>query len=119
MLACPESGRSSVDRIRTTVVLPAPLGPSKASTCPRSAAMLTSARALVAPKLFVRLSASITYVMPPDWATALIPHRQRADSPLMNYPAVQFYRRMGFQLCGLDESLYRARRSRPAARRGG
>jgi ribosomal protein S18 acetylase RimI-like enzyme len=25
----------------------------------------------------------------------------------VNYPAVQFYRQMGFQLCGLDESLYR------------
>ena len=25
----------------------------------------------------------------------------------MNHPAVQFYRPMGFQLCGLDESLYR------------
>jgi ribosomal protein S18 acetylase RimI-like enzyme len=25
----------------------------------------------------------------------------------VNYPAVQFYQRMGFQLCGLDESLYR------------
>jgi ribosomal protein S18 acetylase RimI-like enzyme len=24
-----------------------------------------------------------------------------------NYPAVQFYRRMGFRLCGLDETLYR------------
>jgi hypothetical protein len=52
----PESGRSSVDKIRTTVVLPAPFGPSKASTCPRPAAMLTSARAVVAPKLLVRLS---------------------------------------------------------------
>jgi ribosomal protein S18 acetylase RimI-like enzyme len=25
----------------------------------------------------------------------------------VNYPAVQFYRRMGFRLCGLDETLYR------------
>jgi ribosomal protein S18 acetylase RimI-like enzyme len=25
----------------------------------------------------------------------------------INYPAVQFYRRMGFRLCGLDETLYR------------
>jgi ribosomal protein S18 acetylase RimI-like enzyme len=24
----------------------------------------------------------------------------------VNYPAVQFYRRLGFHLCGLDESLY-------------
>jgi hypothetical protein len=25
----------------------------------------------------------------------------------VSYPAVQFYLRMGFQLCGLDQSLYR------------
>ena len=25
----------------------------------------------------------------------------------VNYPAVQFYLRMGFRLCGLDETLYR------------
>jgi ribosomal protein S18 acetylase RimI-like enzyme len=25
----------------------------------------------------------------------------------VNFPAVQFYRRMGFRLCGLDETLYR------------
>jgi ribosomal protein S18 acetylase RimI-like enzyme len=25
----------------------------------------------------------------------------------INYPAIQFYRRMGFRLCGLDETLYR------------
>ena len=25
----------------------------------------------------------------------------------INYPAVQFYRRLGFRLCGLDETLYR------------
>jgi ribosomal protein S18 acetylase RimI-like enzyme len=24
----------------------------------------------------------------------------------VNYPAIQFYRRVGFRLCGLDESLY-------------
>jgi ribosomal protein S18 acetylase RimI-like enzyme len=25
----------------------------------------------------------------------------------INYPAVQFYRRLGFEMCGLDETLYR------------
>jgi ribosomal protein S18 acetylase RimI-like enzyme len=25
----------------------------------------------------------------------------------INYPAIQFYRRLGFRLCGLDETLYR------------
>ena len=24
----------------------------------------------------------------------------------INHPAIQFYRRMGFRLCGLDQSLY-------------
>src|SRR5262249_55920874 len=24
----------------------------------------------------------------------------------VNYPAIQFYRRLGFRLCGLDESFY-------------
>jgi len=28
------------------------------------------------------------------------------DTPNVNYPAIQFYRHMGFRLCGLDESLY-------------
>lgn len=26
----------------------------------------------------------------------------------INYPAVQFYRRLGLRLCGLDETPYRA-----------
>jgi GNAT superfamily N-acetyltransferase len=29
-----------------------------------------------------------------------------AETQNTNYPAVQFYRRCGFQLCGLDERLY-------------
>ena len=28
------------------------------------------------------------------------------ETQTVNYPAVQFYRRLGFRLCGLDESLY-------------
>jgi ribosomal protein S18 acetylase RimI-like enzyme len=36
----------------------------------------------------------------------------------INYPAVQFYRRLGFRLCGLDETLP-ACHARPSARRGG
>jgi ribosomal protein S18 acetylase RimI-like enzyme len=24
----------------------------------------------------------------------------------LNFPAIQFYRRVGFQLCGLDQTLY-------------
>jgi len=30
-----------------------------------------------------------------------------AETQNVNYPAVQFYLRMGFRLCGLDETLYR------------
>jgi ribosomal protein S18 acetylase RimI-like enzyme len=28
------------------------------------------------------------------------------DTPNTNYPAIRFYQRMGFRLCGLDESFY-------------
>ena len=45
---------------------------------------------------------------------ALDEHARRATSARclwletqnVNYPAVQFYRRMGFRLCGLDDTLY-------------
>jgi ribosomal protein S18 acetylase RimI-like enzyme len=50
-------------------------------------------------------------------ATALIHHVEafarsvgarclRPETQNTNYPAIRFYRRMGFRLCGLDESLY-------------
>ena len=62
-LACPPSGFSSVDRMRTIVVLPAPFGPSRASTRPASAEMSTPARAWVLPNRLVNPSAAITVVM--------------------------------------------------------
>ncbi len=57
--ARPLSGPSSVVRIRTSVVLPAPFGPSSASTLPVSADRSTPASACVVPKRFATASTSI------------------------------------------------------------
>ena len=54
---CPR--RNSVARIRTSVVLPAPLGPSSASTLPSSATRSKSARACVDPNRLLTPSTSI------------------------------------------------------------
>ena len=48
--AVPASGVSSVERMRTAVVLPAPLGPSTPSTVPRGTARSTPCSAFVCPK---------------------------------------------------------------------
>ena len=48
--ACPRRPVSSVARMRTAVVLPAPLGPSTPSTVPRRAARSTPSSACVSPK---------------------------------------------------------------------
>ena len=50
--AWPRSGRVSVDRMSTIVVLPAPLGPSKPSTSPRPTLKLMSRSATTEPKVF-------------------------------------------------------------------
>ncbi len=60
ILACPASGFSRVASTRTAVVLPAPFGPSRARTLPRSAARSTPASAWVLPKRLVSPSASMT-----------------------------------------------------------
>ena len=60
ILATPASGLINVDSTRTAVVLPAPFGPSSASTVPRSALKLVPASACVVPKRFSSPSASIT-----------------------------------------------------------
>ena len=59
----PESARSSVATVRTNVVLPAPFGPSTATTCPASAVRSRPSRATVLPKRFVRPRASIVAVI--------------------------------------------------------
>ena len=48
-LACPASGTASVVRIRTAVVLPAPLGPSTPRTEPAGTAKSTPPSATVSP----------------------------------------------------------------------
>ena len=48
-LALPESARNNVVRIRTTVVLPAPLGPNTLNTVPSSTSRLSPSSARTAP----------------------------------------------------------------------
>src|SRR5690625_4494009 len=57
--AVPASGTSRVASIRTIVVLPAPLGPSRPKTVPRSTVRSTPSTAVVSPNLLTRPSASI------------------------------------------------------------
>ena len=57
--ADPEVGAISVPRIRTVVVLPAPLGPRKPNTSPRATLNDTSATAVREPKTLVRWLTSI------------------------------------------------------------
>ena len=57
--AVPPSGRSSVVSMRTTVVLPAPLGPSRPSTVPSGTSNETPFTASTSPKHFTRSSATI------------------------------------------------------------
>src|SRR5271167_96198 len=52
--ASPEVGGSSVVSIRTSVVLPAPLGPSSPKTSPRSTSNVTSLTAVKLPKRLQR-----------------------------------------------------------------
>ena len=47
----PESGSRMVERIRTAVVLPAPLGPSSPSTVPVSTSSETPSRARTLPRV--------------------------------------------------------------------
>ena len=49
MLAWPRSGRVRVDKMSTIVVLPAPFGPSNATTSPWPTSKLTSRKASTAP----------------------------------------------------------------------
>src|SRR5690625_2923907 len=60
--AVPASGTSRVASIRTMVVLPAPLGPSRPKTVPRSTVRSTPSTAVVSPKRLTRPSASIAGV---------------------------------------------------------
>ena len=62
--ADPEVGAISVPRIRTVVVLPAPLGPRKPNTSPCATLNDTSATAVRAPKSLVRWLTSIAA----DWS---------------------------------------------------
>src|SRR5689334_13950093 len=58
-VACPASGRSSVPRIRTAVVFPAPFGPSTPSTVPVGTVRSTPSSATVLPYFLTRPSATM------------------------------------------------------------
>ena len=78
-LARPASGKRSVVSTRTSVVFPAPFGPSSASTRPASADTLTLSRARVTPNLFESASTSIigaTVTWPPIERNGSVPFRQ-------------------------------------------
>ena len=60
--ACPPVGRCSARSIRIVVVFPAPFGPRKPNTCPRSTRRSRSITARVAPYVFVRRRASTAAV---------------------------------------------------------
>jgi hypothetical protein len=60
-LAWPPSGRISVARIRTAVVLPAPLGPKRPSTRPCLATRSTPSSAVVLPNRLTSPAASIAF----------------------------------------------------------
>src|SRR6516162_576865 len=63
-LASPQEGFSSVARMRIVVVLPAPLGPMKPYTSPRSSFSVSRFRAYSSPYIFVRSRVSIIGVGP-------------------------------------------------------
>ena len=75
-VAEPSSGSSNVVRIRTSVVLPAPLGPSNPSTVPRSTSRLTPSSARTSPNdLWTSRTTTIA-------ALPLRPSAIRCGSPL-------------------------------------
>ena len=81
-LARPPSGRSRVARIRTAVVFPAPLGPSRPSTVPVRAARSAPASAVVLPKRLTSPSASIAYIIAFLSCVAVqLPDRRAARPP--------------------------------------
>ena len=61
--AVPPSGASSVARMRTVVVFPAPFGPSSASTSPGWTCRSMPFSTRVSPKAFVSPSTSIVYAI--------------------------------------------------------
>src|SRR4051794_21155369 len=79
--AVPASAWISVARMRTAVVLPAPLGPRTPSTLPRRAARSTPSSAWVAPKRLRSPSASIAYSMPAASDAPLAARAQIAHTP--------------------------------------
>ena len=80
-VARPPSGRTSVARIRTAVVFPAPFGPSRPNTEPVRTNRSIPSSARVWPNRLTSPSATIEYVMPPCWDEPLTAHPDPADAP--------------------------------------
>ena len=81
----PAVGRVSVAIVRISVVLPAPLGPSTASTLPDGTARSSPASASTSPKCFLRPSASIIMSMRGRYAT---PRDEPSEMRAMSFAAV-------------------------------
>src|SRR4051812_29015840 len=86
--ARPPSGSNSVARTRTSVVLPAPFGPSSPKIAPSGTSRSTPASASVEPKLLVTPSTAMADVVKrqpyPGWGsrprpTGAVMHRRHAD----------------------------------------
>src|SRR5271156_1950075 len=69
--ALPSLGGSSVVSIRTNVVLPAPLGPSRPKTSPRRTSKLTLSTAVNWPKRLLRPSTLMAKEVAPSFDIAL------------------------------------------------
>src|SRR6266481_6101567 len=78
-LAVPEVGGVSVVIIRISVVLPAPLGPSKPKISPVGTVKLTSFTATKSPNCFLSLLTSIAFISVVFIAPAISPERSSGD----------------------------------------
>src|SRR5271170_7003123 len=89
MRASPESGLSTVYRIRRLVDLPAPLGPSSPVMRPSRARRLKSRTATTAPKRLLRLSASIMCAARGSRPRAIARQEERLRSRLAHAGNIQ------------------------------
>src|SRR6202035_955041 len=106
--ARPASGSSSVASTRTSVVLPAPLGPSSAKTVPSVTSRSTPERAVVAPKRLTRRSTRTAGVEEGPTAMPRRPYPAR-DAGSLTSP--------GQPLCGSRRTLLLVGPPAPVLRR--
>src|SRR6266851_4659903 len=87
--ARPPSGSSNVVRIRTAVVLPAPLGPSTPSTVPRGTDRSIPRSARTSPNDLVNPSTRIAGCPPTPLNCDIHPPEEPTSSPCPNLPATR------------------------------